>query len=100
MTTGLFSTSLLEIEIQLDDLIEKAGGIDGVRLLDRLAGLPQKERGAIIKKFLGELEAISHEEHIEAEERPRDLETQNTKPSRLRFYIIDGGLQSKTKRAV
>ncbi len=100
MTTGLFSTSLLEIEIQLDDLIEKAGGIDGVRLLDRLAALPQKERATLIKKFLEEIEAPNHEQDIKEDERPRDLTAQMSKPSRLGFYIIDGGLQAKTKRAI
>lgn len=98
MTTGLFSTSLLEIEIQLDDLIQKAGGIDGVRLLDRLASLPEKERENLIHKFLQEIDT-ANSENLEQAQEGYDQTLQIRKPSHLGLFVIDGGLQTKTKRA-
>jgi hypothetical protein len=49
---GLFSRALLDIEIQLDDLITKAGGLEGVRLLDKLSALPESARREMISHFL------------------------------------------------
>lgn len=53
---GLFSRALLDIEIQLDDLITKAGGLEGVRLLDKLSALPEASRREMIAHFIGLLD--------------------------------------------
>jgi hypothetical protein len=91
MERGLFSKSLLDIEIQLDDLITKAGGISGVKLLDRLASMPESLRNSAIEHFLEILDGDWDEDKEEA-----SLSPDNIKKGHL--SVLDGGLTKTLNR--
>jgi hypothetical protein len=91
MDQGLFSRSLLNLEIQLDDLITKAGGVDGVRLLDKLASMPESLRSSAIEHFL---EILNGEWDEERENTP--FESSQIKKGHL--AIIEGGLNKSYKQ--
>lgn len=91
--SGLFSRALLEIEIQLDDLIQKAGGVEGIRLLDLISSLPPSERAATINSFIATLES---EDKIVSRAEHDNFRTRNYMKSAL--TLIEGGAQKRERK--
>lgn len=86
--SGLFSRALLEIEIQLDDLIQKAGGLEGIRLLDLISSLPPSERIETINAFIAIIE------NGKGGNRSQFQNHQCTSSNKMsRLTLIEGGLQ-------
>jgi len=54
--SNLFSSGLLAIEMELDDLIDRVGGTDGIKLLDAISSLGQGEKQEMIQVFLSILQ--------------------------------------------
>jgi hypothetical protein len=59
MDTGIFSTSLKALQLQLQSMMEGAGGAKASRLLDGLADVGIKERDALLEIFIGVVEKLA-----------------------------------------
>lgn len=91
-SSGIFSRALLEIEIQLDDLIEKAGGIEGIRMLDLMGSLQPSERAEIVNSLISTMESMNETKREKSCPSAEKCCSSQTKKS-PRLTVIEGGLQ-------
>lgn len=82
---AIFSDRLLAIEVELDALISSVGGIDGLKLLDRLSQIPEASRVALVKKFLNDISDNSTSGIEVKESRKPDCKKDNVIPL-VRYY--------------